>query len=69
MEKPSAPTQQKPSHPTPSQPTTNAPDPDDGYSDTRSGGPLQEGRGSLYERIEQLVRSNPEFEVSYYEEK
>lgn len=46
-----------PEHPT----TTDAPEPGDTYSDSRSG--LNEGRGRLYEQIDSFVRSNPQFDV------
>ncbi len=46
-----------PEHPT----TTDAPEPGDSYSDSRSG--LNEGRGRLYEQIDSFVRGNPEFDV------
>jgi hypothetical protein len=58
--KPQLPVSQKP-------PTVNAPKPEDTYTDTRSG-TLQEQRSSLYERIDQFVKSNPEFEVQYEED-
>jgi len=44
--------------------TSKAPSPDDSYTDSRSGSDtLMEGRSLLYERIEQFVKSNPEFDV------
>jgi hypothetical protein len=52
--------------------TVNAPAPDDSYSDSRSGDSsysdgreLQEGRNGLYDKFNQFVKSNPEFEVPY----
>lgn len=52
--------------------TVKAPEPDDGYSDSRTGSDtLQEdimagrGGGSIYDRIEKFVGENPEFDVMY----
>lgn len=49
--------------------STKAPDPDDmdTYSDTRSGGALQENIGHLAERFNALVQTNPQFDVWYEE--
>ena len=60
--------------PADSKATTDAPQPDDSYSDSRGdsgysdGRELQESMTPLYERIDQLVRANPTFEVTYYDE-
>lgn len=63
--------------PTPAQSTVNAPEPEDtysdsrsgeedsGYSDSRSGGELQEGTSHLVGKINNLVQTKPEFEVWY----
>ncbi len=47
--------------------TTTAPDPDDDtYTDSRTGSDtLQEGRSPIYERLNQFVIENREFEVPY----
>ena len=47
--------------------TSNAPDPDDDtYTDSRTGSDtLTEGASVLYERIDNFVKSHPEFEVMY----
>jgi hypothetical protein len=38
------------------------------YSDTRSGDMLEERKGSLFERISNFVKMNPQFEVKYEDE-
>ena len=51
--------------------TTDAPEPDDAYTDSREGGysdsrdGLQEQKGLLFERIDKFVKTNPQFEVQY----
>lgn len=46
--------------------TTTAPKPEDSYSDSRSGSDtLQEGRSQLYERLDNFVRTHPQFEAPY----
>jgi len=47
--------------------TSDAPDPDtDSYNDSRTGSDtLQEGHFPLYGRIEQFVKTHPEFDVTY----
>lgn len=68
------PVQVKKQRPSQSPTTTKSPEPDDTYTDSRSGDSssgysdgreLQEGKSSLYNRFEQFVRNNPEFEVPY----
>lgn len=54
--KPSTPVAQKPQ-------TINAPEPEDTYSDSR--GELQENTGQIAERLTNLVKTNPEFDVWY----
>lgn len=50
-------------------PTINAPKPEDSYSDSRSGSDtLQEvNKSTLYERMSNFVRSNPQFDITYEE--
>ena len=51
--------------------TTKAPEPGDSYSDSRGGDSysdgreLQEGVSGLYDKFQQFVKNNPEFEVPY----
>ena len=53
--------------------TTKAPEPGDSYSDSRGdsssgysdGRELQEGKTGLYQRFQNFVRNNPEFDVPY----
>lgn len=46
------------------QQTTDAPEPDDSYSDTRSGD-LQEVKGNIFEQLDRFAKSNPLFDVPY----
>jgi hypothetical protein len=64
--------------PVPAKSTIDAPEPDDsytdsrsggeedsGYSDSRSGDELQEGKGQLAQKLDALVKTKPQFEVVY----
>lgn len=44
------------------------PKPTSYYSDPRAGDMLQEQQGALFERLSQFVKTNPEFEVPFYDE-
>ena len=45
-------------------PTINAPKPDDGYSDSRTGS-LQESYDRLFKNIDGFAKSNPQFDINY----
>jgi hypothetical protein len=62
--------QKTPTPPAQKPQTTKAPDPeDDTYTDSRTGSDtLTEGISPLYSRLEAFAKSNPEFDVMYYED-